>query len=153
MGSFCYVGIQNHLDVREISLVEACLYLFIRKDIPCRILNIKQLKIEALFIEINLRKNWLLCCSYIPYKNLIVAHLQEILVALDVLSSKYENIIIIGDFNSEPKESAMIDFCQPYNMENLINNFTYYKNPNMPTCIDLMLTNKPRSFKNCNKAI
>ena len=33
-------------------------------------------------------------------------------------------------------------------MENLINNFTSYKDPNKPTCIDLMLTNKPRSFKN-----
>ena len=42
----------------------------------------------------------------------------------------------------------MIDFCKPYNVENLINNFTCYKNPNKPTCIDLMLTNKPRSFKN-----
>ena len=42
----------------------------------------------------------------------------------------------------------MIDFCQAYNMENLINNFTCYKNPNKPTCIDLMLTNKPRFFKN-----
>ena len=89
----------------------------------------------------------MLCCSYNPHKNLIVAHLREIQVALDVLSSKYENIIIIGDFNSEPTES-MIDFCQPYKMENLINNFTCYKNPNKPTCIDLMLTNKPRSFKN-----
>ena len=125
------------------------LLVFIRKDIPCSILNIKQLTIEVLFIEINLRKKkWLLFCSYNPHKNLIVAHLREIQVALDVLSSKYENIIIIGDFNSEPKESAMIDFCQPYKMENLINNFTCYKNPNKPTCIDLMLTNKPRSFKN-----
>ena len=33
-------------------------------------------------------------------------------------------------------------------MENLINNFTYYKNPNKPTYIDLILINKPRSFKN-----
>ena len=74
--------------------------------------------------------------------------MREIQVALDVLSLKYEDIIIIGDFNSESKESAMIDFCQAYNMENLINNFTCYKNPNKPTCIDLMLTNKPRFFKN-----
>ena len=94
----------------------------------------------------------MLCCSYNPHKNLIVAHLREIQVALDVLSSKYENIIIIGDFNSEPKESAMIDFCQPYKMENLINNFTCYKNPNKPTCIDLMLTNKPRFFNNSSVA-
>ena len=122
--------------------------LLVREDKPCSILNIKQLTIEALFIEINLKKKWLLCCSCNPHKNLIVAHLREIQVALDVLSSKYENIIIIGDFNSEPKESAMIDFCQPCKMEHLINNFTCYKNPNKPTCIDLMLTNKPRPFKN-----
>ena len=32
------------------------LLVFIREDIPCSILNIKQLTIEALFIEINLRK-------------------------------------------------------------------------------------------------
>ena len=42
----------------------------------------------------------------------------------------------------------MIDFCQAYNIGNSINNFKYYKNPNMPTCMDLMLTNKPRFFKN-----
>ena len=32
------------------------LLAFIREDISCSILNIKQLTIEALFIEINLRK-------------------------------------------------------------------------------------------------
>ena len=74
--------------------------VFIKEDIPCSILNITQLKIDTLLIEINLRKRkWLLCCTYNPHKNLIVAHLKEIQVALDVLSSKYENIIIIGDFN------------------------------------------------------
>ena len=86
----------------------------------------------------------MLYCSYDPHKNLIVAHLREIQVALYVLSSKYNNVLVIGDFNSEPKESALIDFCQPYNMENLINNFTCYKNPNKSTCIDLMFTNKPK---------
>ena len=74
--------------------------------------------------------------------------MREIQVlSLDVLSSKYENIIIIGYFNSEPQESAMIDFCQAYNMENLINSFTCYKNPNKPIRINLMLKNKSRFFK------
>ena len=104
------------------------LFVFIREDKPCSILNTKPLTIKALFIGLNLRKRKrLLCCSYNLHKNLIVAYLREIQVALDVLSSKYENIIIIGDFNSEPKESAIIDFCQDDNMENLINNFTCYK--------------------------
>ena len=73
--------------------------------------------------------------------------MREIQVALDVLSSKHENMIIIGDFNLEAKESAIIDFCQAYNMENLINNFACYKNLNKSTCIGLMLTNKPRFFQ------
>ena len=42
--------------------------------------------------------------------------MREIQVALDALSSKYENIIVTGDFNLKPKESDMIDFCQAYNM-------------------------------------
>ena len=82
MGSFCYIGTQNQLDLT----VSGGLLVFIREDILCSILNIKQLTLEALFIEINLRKiKWLLCCPYNPYKNLIVAYLREILVALDVL--------------------------------------------------------------------
>ena len=81
----------------------------------CSILNIKQLTIEALLIELNLRKRkWLLCCSYNPHKNLIVAHLRETHIALDVLSSKYENIIIIGDLIWSQKN---LDFCQSFNME------------------------------------
>ena len=76
------MGTQNQLDLT----VSGGLLVFIREDILCSILNIKQLTLEALFIEINLRKiKWLLCCPYNPYKNLIVAYLREILVALDVL--------------------------------------------------------------------
>ena len=124
------------------------LHVLLREYTPCSILNIKQLTIEALFVEINLRKRkWLFSFSYNPHKNLIVTHLSGIKVVLDVLSSKYENIIIIADFNLEPKESAVIDFCQAYNMKNLIHKFTCYKNPNKPTGIDVMLTNKPRFFK------
>ena len=40
------------------------------------------------------------------------------------MGTQNENIIIIGDFNMEPKESAMINFLHAYNMENLINKFT-----------------------------
>ena len=74
--------------------------------------------------------------------------MREVQVDLDVLSSKCQNIIIIGDFNSDPKESTLIDFCQAYTMENLISNFTCHKNPNKPTCIELMLANQPRFFIN-----
>ena len=55
--------------------------------------------------------------------------------------------MIIGDFNVEANNSAMSVFSDTYNLKNLIKEPTCYKNPNKPSCIDLMLTNKPRSFK------
>ena len=55
---------------------------------------------------------------------------------------KYENFIIIGDFNSEIREDAMKNFCCLYNLKSLIHKPTCFKNPNHPSCIDLILTNK-----------
>ena len=45
-------------------------------------------------------------------------------------------------------ETHLKDFCELYNVENLINEPTCFKNPNNPSSIDLMLTNKRHSF--CN---
>ena len=40
----------------------------------------------------------------------------------------------------------MSEFCDTYNLKNLIKEKTCFKNPNSPSCIDLMLTNRNRSF-------
>ena len=61
---------------------------------------------------------------------------------------KYENFIIIGDFNSEIREDAMGNFCCLYNLKSFIHKPTCFKNPNHPSYIDLILTNKYRSFQN-----
>ena len=69
-------------------------------------------------------------------------------MGFDSYSSKNENFILIGDFNSEPKETIMKDFCESYNFKNLVKEPTCYKNPKNPSLIDLILTNCPRSFQN-----
>ena len=38
-------------------------------------------------------------------------------------------------------------FCESYSLQNLIKQPTCYKNPSRPKCIDLILTNVPRSFQ------
>ena len=38
-------------------------------------------------------------------------------------------------------------FCDNYNLKSLIKQSTCYKNPDNPTCIDLLLANAPRSFQ------
>ena len=43
-------------------------------------------------------------------------------------------------------EMHMKDFCDLYDLENLIKEPTCFKNPNNPSSIDLMLTNRKRMF-------
>ena len=75
---------------------------------------------EELFVEINLgKKKWLLCCSYNPKKSLISNHLKEIGNNLDLLSSKFDNYLLMGDFNAEPNEPAISNFCEIYNTKTL----------------------------------
>ena len=74
--------------------------LFIREDIPAKLTD-SQIKIEEFFIESNLiRKKWLLCCSHNLKYSQISHHLKETGKDLDVLASKYDNIILMGDFNA-----------------------------------------------------
>ena len=54
----------------------------------------------------------------------------------------------MGDFNAEPHDHFLMDFCDVYNLKNLIKVPTYFKNPERPTSIDVMLANSYRSFQN-----
>ena len=54
-------------------------------------------KIEAFYVELNIRKmKWLLCCSFNPNITFITKYLAEL------FSSKNDNFILLGDCNSEP---------------------------------------------------
>ena len=126
------------------------LLLYVRDHIPCKRVILEFCpQIEVTVTEINLRKKkWILICSYNPHKTMIDSHLDSISTQLYELCKKYENIILIGDYNSEMYEDAMSGFCSTYNLKNLVNNPTCFKNIDNPSCIDLILTNKPRCFQN-----
>ena len=47
----------------------------------------------------------------------------------------------MGDFNSEINETCMQSFCKPYGWKSLIKEPTHFKNPENPSCIDLIMTN------------
>ena len=57
--------------------------------------------------------------------------------------SKYDNFLIAGSFNTEILETAMSNCCD---LHGFIQDPTCYKNPNKPTCIDLIITNFPYLF-------
>ena len=44
-------------------------------------------------------------------------------------------------------ENSLLSICENYGLNNLIRQPAFYKNPCNPVCIDLILTNVPRSFQ------
>ncbi len=126
------------------------LLLFVREDIPSKALK-THFSREGIFLEINLKNcKWLLFGGYNPHKDFIKDFLSEVSAQLDNFMQNYENFMLIGDFNSEITESSMIDFMNMHNLKNLISDPTCFKNPDRPTSIDVMLTNKFKSFKFSN---
>ena len=53
----------------------------------------------------------------------------------------------MGDFNVEPNDVTMEIFCQIYGCKNIAKDKKRFKNPINPTCIDLIITNRPKHFQ------
>ena len=66
----------------------------------------------------------------------------------DSLYAEYENFILIGDFNATEYDASVENFCDIYSVKNLIKEPTYFKRPHTQKCIDLMMTNRSKSFQN-----
>ena len=54
----------------------------------------------------------------------------------------------MGDFNAEVEDSSFKYFCSSYYLTGMINRPACFINLEKPSCIDLILTNCPRSFQN-----
>ena len=98
-------------------------------------------------LKLIYKKKWLINCSYNPHKSNIGIHLNVLTKTLDTYYGKYENAVFLGDFNAEIEETTMKSFCESCNLTNLIKQPTCFKNPEKPSCIDLILTNRSKSFQ------
>ena len=58
-----------------------------------------------------------------------------------------ENIVVLGDFNTEPTNQEMTTFMSDNDFINIIKSNTCFK-ISTGICIDLILTNKLKSFRN-----
>ena len=102
-----------------------------------------------IFLELNLRKSkWLLFWVYNHTKSNIKNFLGEVSKQLESYISKYDNYIFLGDFNSEVNEEKMNEFCDMYNLKNVIKEATCFKSVLNPSSIDMILTSRFRSFQN-----
>ena len=128
------------------------LALYVNEIIPCKILSENDLgnNHELIFLEISLMsRKWLIIGLYKPPTLNEIMFLESLSKILNRLSCRYENMILIGDFNLTVENINLEIFMNTYDLECLIKKPTCYQSTN-PKCIDLILTNKKTLFKNSN---
>ena len=77
-----------------------------------------------------------MCCSYSPAISNISSHLSIFGRSLDSYMSSYDNFLVIRDLNSEISGIAMSEFCETYNLQNLVKDPHVTKiHPNPPVLI------------------
>ena len=126
------------------------LLLYTRQDIPTRMLPSQHFgTIECIILEVIIsKKKWLILGIYNPNKSMISNHLMILSKILEHYQPLYDNVILLGDFNSEYTDDHMTEFCSLFNLASLIKDKTCFKSLDNPSCIDLILTNRPQNFQN-----
>lgn len=125
------------------------LLLYTRSDITCKPLSLVSADIECLISEITIsKKKWLMLGIYNPDVKMIKKHLAALEKNLDHYLPLYDNVVIWGDINCEVQDETLSNFCNLYSLSSLIKEPTCFKSTENPSCIDLILTNRPRCFQN-----
>ncbi len=102
---------------------------------------------ECVFLDLRVRqKRFLMVGGYNPDKQWISRFLGHMSKFLDKHLANFDHFLILGDLNSEMSEKAMKDFCDIYDLKNLIKEPTCFKNPDNPSSIDVILTNSKNLF-------
>ena len=125
--------------------------IYVMEDITCKQLtkHILPDDIEEIFVEINLRKTkWLLFGGYRPPRQQAEYLLKYANYALDTYRQTFDKFLLAGDFNIEETDAIMSEFLFKNDSKNLVQQKTCFKSTNNPSCIDLFVTNSPRSFQN-----
>ena len=119
--------------------------VYVRDNIPSNLLRLDQ-NFENIELELPAKTKWLLSYSYNPHKGNTKQHVSNINKGLNELNSKYDNILIICDLNSEMSELSLDEFCQTYSLESIVSKPICFKNPKNPSSIDPVLTIKQERF-------
>ena len=122
--------------------------VYVKFSIPSRWLCYEELliSIQAIPFGINLRKEkWLVISIYRPPSQNSEYFLNSLTKNINYFANTYDNHLILGDFNLEPTDSALMGFLDSNSLTNLIKTNTCFKGKG--SCIDLILTNRKFSFK------
>ena len=120
-----------------------------------RISNLEGISTEIICIDITIsKKKW--CVFFVyrpPQNNNKSSFFNEISNILNQATNKYDNIVVKGDLNIDTPNSLtkdmnnyLSDLCDTFSLKNIIKGKTCFKTLE-GTSIDVLLTNRPRSFR------
>ena len=128
--------------------------VFVRHSIIAKILgSLDGKETETIWIEVTIsKKKWCITFAYRPPQNdNKVMFFNRLNFSLNQCVNKYDNIIVMGDLNIDisnkrkDNNDFLSDLCDTFSLQNIITGKTCHKS-NAGTLIDIMLTNRPRSF-------
>ena len=121
------------------------------ENLPCKSLTTEtDNSTETIFLEINVQSSkWLFVGCYKPpsqNKKLFVSNLSK---SINAFSKKYDNILLMGDFNLVIENKHLEELLSLFNIKRLISSLACFQLIN-PTCIHSILTNPEDLFSNSN---
>eukprot|EP00111_Clytia_hemisphaerica_P006864 TCONS_00019845-protein len=122
--------------------------VYIREGLASRKLKIYSSKgIQIIIFELRLKKNsWLILAIYKNPKIKIKQFIEKLSDLMNEFLGRFDRLLVLGDFNTEPSQTDLKQFMDRYNLSNLIQQKTCFKKPE-GTCIDLILTNCKSSLQ------
>ena len=85
---------------------------------------------------------------YRPPKHEISQFITDLSKILDFYKPMYERVVIVGDFNSEPRDREIIEFINNHILHNHMHQKTCWKSPKGTRRLDLVLSNHKHSLQN-----
>ena len=126
------------------------LIIYVRSDLPHRRLPDAECNsngIESLCVEVTVGKSkTVLTCIYKHPKVKKLIFKECISKMADKLMSTHDDLIFLGDWNCCPHKSNTVkDFCDMYNLRNLITEPTCHKG-NVSSLLDVIVVSNPRRY-------
>ena len=120
--------------------------VYVREDIPSKALRkiyFRMTEKRYLLKQTSGKVSGYFAVFITLHHSLIITIL--ITLTLDVYCQS-EKVVSVGDFNAQIVQKCFDDFLFQHELKSVNDKSTCYKNPDKPSCIDIILTNSPLSF-------
>ena len=133
---------------KDVSRIAHGIVTYVRSDI----IHFRRAELEvdqSIVIEVRLGKEkWFFVSMYRPPSSCENVFITSLIQLCDKLLVETNNLVVLGDLNINMMASgnSLSNFCDLYDMTNLVKEPTCFKSLNNPSLIDVILATQPKRF-------